>query len=46
MDHEQHFRHIKPEDLSEILLRHEAVKNHEKWDLNQYMKDHPNRMYD
>lgn len=46
MDHEQHFRHITPEDLSKILLRHEAVKNHENWDLNKYMKDHPDRMYD
>ena len=45
MDHEQHFRHITPEDLSKILLRHEAVKNNENWDLNKYMKDHPNRMY-
>lgn len=38
--------HIKPEELSAILLRHEDVEDAENWDLNQYMKDHPNRMYD
>lgn len=37
--------HIKPEELSAILLRHEDVEDAEKWDLKQYMKDHPNRMY-
>lgn len=37
--------HIKPEELSAILLRHEDVEEAENWDLNQYMKDHPNRMY-
>lgn len=38
--------HIKPEELSAILLRHEDIEDAENWDLNQYMKDHPNRMYD
>ena len=37
--------HIKPEELSAILLRHENVEDAENWDLKQYMKDHPNRMY-
>lgn len=37
--------HIKPEELSAILLRHEDVEDAENWDLKQYMKDHPNRMY-
>ena len=37
--------HIKPEELSAILLRHEDVEAAENWDLKQYMKDHPNRMY-
>lgn len=40
------FHHIKPEELSTILLRHEDVEDAENWDLKQYMKDHPNRMYD
>lgn len=38
--------HIKPEELSAILLRHEDVEDAENWDLKQYMKDHPNRMYE
>ena len=39
------FHHIKPEDLYDILLRHENVKDVENWNLVKYMKDHPNRMY-
>ena len=46
LNHKQQFRYITPENLSVILLRHETVKNAENWDLIQYMKDHPNRMYE
>ena len=46
MDHRQHFCHIKPEDLYDILLRHEDIKDNTDWNLISYIKDHPNRMYD
>ena len=45
LDDRHKFHHIKPEDLYDILLRHEDVEDAENWDLKQYMKDHPNRMY-
>lgn len=45
LDDRQPCCHIKPEELSAILLRHEDVEDAENWDLKQYMKDHPNRMY-
>lgn len=46
LDNRQQFRHIKPEDLYDILLRHENVEDAENWNLVKYMKDHPNKMYD
>lgn len=46
LDDRHKFHHIKPEDLYDILLRHENVKDVENWNLVKYMKDHPNRMYD
>lgn len=46
LDNRQQFRHIKPEDLYDILLRHENVEDAENWNLIKYMKDHPNRMYE
>ena len=45
LDDRHKFHHIKPEDLYDILLRHENVKDVENWNLVKYMKDHPNRMY-
>ena len=45
LDDRNKFHHIKPEDLYDILLRHENVKDVENWNLVKYMKDHPNRMY-
>lgn len=46
LDDRHKFHHIKPEDLYDILLRHENVEDVENWNLVKYMKDHPNRMYD
>lgn len=45
LDDRHKFHHIKPEDLYDILLRHEDVEDAENWNLVKYMKDHPNRMY-
>lgn len=45
LDDRHKFHHIKPEDLYDILLRHEDVEDVENWNLVKYMKDHPNRMY-
>lgn len=45
LDDRHKFHHIKPEDLYDILLRHEDVEDTENWNLVKYMKDHPNRMY-
>lgn len=45
LDDRNKFHHIKPEDLYDILLRHENVEDAENWNLVKYMKDHPNRMY-
>lgn len=45
LDDRHKFHHIKPEDLYDILLRHENVEDAENWNLVKYMKDHPNRMY-
>lgn len=45
LDDRHKFHHIKPEDLYDILLRHEDVEDAENWNLIKYMKDHPNRMY-
>lgn len=45
LDDRNKFHHIKPEDLYDILLRHEDVEDAENWNLVKYMKDHPNRMY-